>query len=73
MAERNREPETRGAVEELFEPMLGDLDDSDFDDFVPLSVNRRRLAEKRRKAEKRLEEKRLRDELGYYDLDLDDF
>ena len=31
------------------------------------------LAEKRRRAERRLEEKRLRDELGYYDLELDDF
>jgi hypothetical protein len=73
MGERNREPASRSAVEDLFEPMLGELDDSDFEDIVPLSVNRRRLAEKRRRAEKRLEEKRLRDELGYYDLDLDDF
>jgi len=37
------------------------------------SSTRQYLAEKRRRAEQRLEEKRLRDELGDYDLELDDF
>ena len=34
---------------------------------------KQRLAAKRRRAEQRLEERRLRDELGDYDLHLDDF
>jgi glycogen debranching enzyme len=60
-------------MEEVFEPMLGDISDEEFVDMSPVSSDKQRLAEKRRRAEQRLEEKRLRDELGYYDLELDDF
>ncbi len=72
MGERNQEPTQQEPIEDVFEPMLGDLSDDDLLDFAPPSSDKQRLAEKRRRAEKRLEEKRLRDELGYYDLELDD-
>ena len=73
MGERNREPEPAEPVEELFEPMLGEISDEGFVDLAPVSSEKQRLAEKRRRAEQRLEEKRLREELGDYDLELDDF
>ena len=73
MAERNQEPTTSEPLDDIFEPILGDMSDEEFDDLVPVSTEKQRLAEKRRRAEQRLEEKRLRDELGYYDLELDDF
>ena len=52
--------------------MLDDLADDEFEELTPLASSKKRLAEKRRKAELRLEEKRLRDELGFYDLEFDD-
>ncbi len=73
MAERNQEPATSDSLDDIFEPMLGDLSDEEFDELAPAINGKQRLAEKRRRAEQRLEEKRLRDELGYYDLELDDF
>ena len=57
----------------MFEPMLSDMSDEEFEEFEPAISNKQRLAEKRRRAERRLEEKRLRDELGFYDLELDDY
>ena len=73
MGERNQEPNTSESMEDVFEPMLGDVSDEEFAELSPVSSDKKRLAEKRRRAEQRLEEKRLRDELGYYDLELDDF
>ncbi|MEP4145929.1 MAG: hypothetical protein ABJL54_01845 [Halioglobus sp.] len=73
MGERNQETSSVESMEEMFEPMLGDLSDEELSDMSPVSSDKQRLAEKRRRAEQRLEEKRLRDELGYYDLELDDF
>ncbi|TDG15895.1 hypothetical protein E2F43_06630 [Seongchinamella unica] len=73
MGERNQEPSQPEPLDDIFEPVLGDLSDEDFADLSPISSDKQRLAEKRRRAEQRLEEKRLRDELGYYDLELDDF
>jgi hypothetical protein len=73
MGERNQEPTQSEPLEDIFEPVLGDLSDEDFVELSPVSRDKQRLAEKRRRAEQRLEEKRLRDELGYYDLELDDF
>ncbi len=63
MGERNQEPVTA-------EPL-----DEEFEELIPVSSEKQCLADKRRRAEQRLEEKRLRDEIGYYDLDfdLDDF
>ncbi len=73
MGERNQEAASSDTVEDMFEPILGDMVDDDLDEVIPVSEQKRLLAEKRRRAERRLEEKRLRDELGYYDLELDDF
>lgn len=59
-----------------------DLDDFDdegmgIDDDIDLPLNnlseKQQLAEKRRRAELRMEERRLREEIGYYDLSFDDF
>lgn len=73
MGERHQEPTPQESLDDIFEPMLGDLSDDDLLELGPATTDKQRLAEKRRRAEQRLEEKRLRDELGYYDLELDDF
>ena len=73
MGERNQEPSSSEPIEDIFEPMLGDIVEEEFADMSPVSSDKQRLAQQRRRAEQRLEEKRLRDELGYYDLELDDF
>ncbi len=73
MAQRNQETVSEEPLEDMFEPVIGDMADDDFEPFTRVSTEKQRLAEKRRRAEQRLEEKRLREELGYYDLELDDF
>ena len=72
MGERTREPANNEHLDDVFEPMLDDLTDDEFEELTPLASSQKRLAEKRRKTELRLEEKRLRDELGFYDLEFDD-
>ena len=73
MEERNQEAgNAQDSIEDLFEPMMGDITDETFAELAPVSSEKQRLVEKRRLAEKRLEEKRLRDELGDYDFELDD-
>ena len=71
MGERNQEPSTSDSVDDLFEPALADISEEMLQDLVPLSSEKQRMVQKRRLAEQRLEEKRLRDELGDYDLHLD--
>ena len=71
MGERNQEPSAPEPLDDFFEPGLGDISDDMLQDFTPMSSEKQRLVEKRRLAEQRLEEKRLRDELGDYDLHLD--
>lgn len=72
MGERNQETvTTTDPLDDLFEPALGEMSEEELGEIAPLASGKQRLAEKRRRAEQRLEEKRLRDELGYYDLDLD--
>lgn len=73
MGERSQEPATTDPLEDLFDPVLGDMSDEELDAFEPVLSGKQQLAEKRRRAEQRLEEKRLREELGYYDLDFGDF
>jgi len=73
MGERNQESTPSDSLDDMFEPMLSDMSDEEFEEFEPAISNKQRLAEKRRRAERRLEEKRLRDELGFYDLELDDY
>ncbi|MDX1734188.1 MAG: hypothetical protein R3228_07470 [Halioglobus sp.] len=73
MGERNQESQTNEPLEDLFEPSFGDLSEELLQELEPVSTEKQRLVQKRRLAEQRLEEKRLRDELGDYDLELDDF
>ncbi|MBT4518585.1 MAG: hypothetical protein HOC23_01160 [Halieaceae bacterium] len=73
MGERHQEPVSVDPLEDIFEPLLSDLIDEDFEEALPSSSNRNRLAEMRRRAEQRLEQQRLRDELGDYELELNDF
>ncbi len=60
--------------EDFFEPLLGDLDDEMLDAMDDFSIDActPSLAEKRRRAEKRLETLRLREELGDFDFELYD-
>jgi hypothetical protein len=71
MGERNPEPSAAETLDDLFEPAIGDISEDMLKDLVPLSSEKQRLVQKRRLAEQRLEEKRLRDELGDYELRLD--
>ncbi len=73
MAEREQDNTSTEDMDDFFEPTAGDLSDEDLQELLPLSTEKQRLAAKRRRAEQRLEERRLRDELGYYDLSLDDY
>ncbi|MEM0955004.1 MAG: hypothetical protein AAGI24_12755 [Pseudomonadota bacterium] len=71
MGQRTSEPSLSDSIDEFFEPMLSDALDDDVDDETPVSSKKNRLAELRRRAELRLEEKRMRKELDYMDLDWD--
>ncbi|MEZ5569026.1 MAG: hypothetical protein R3E54_11905 [Halioglobus sp.] len=73
MGERNQEHSTVEPLDDLFEPALGDMSDELMENMEPLSTEKQRLVQKRRLAEQRLEEKRLRDELGCYDLEFSDY
>ncbi|NQX88820.1 MAG: hypothetical protein HRT77_09150 [Halioglobus sp.] len=72
MGERKQGSTTTDSLEDLFEPAITDPSDDALQELVPISSEKRRLVEKRRLAEQRLEERRLREELGDYDLQLDD-
>jgi hypothetical protein len=72
MGARNQETATPDPLDDLFEPALGELPEELGQEMAPISSEKQRLVQKRRLAEKRLEERRLRDELGDYDLELDD-
>ncbi len=72
MTERTQEAVASEALDDIFEPAL-ELSEDDFDELAPVSTEKQRLAEKRRRAEQRLEQRRLREELGFYDLELEDF
>ncbi|MEP1470019.1 MAG: hypothetical protein ABJK20_02455 [Halieaceae bacterium] len=72
MGQGTQEPLSSEPLDDLLEPMLDELIDDEIEDVTPLALNKKLLADKRRKAEQRLEEKRLRDELGFYDLEFDD-
>jgi hypothetical protein len=73
MGERSQEVPSSEPLDDLFEPGIGELSEEDFSELAPISSEKQRLAEKRRRAEQRLEERRLRDEIGDYDLELDDY
>jgi hypothetical protein len=70
MGERKRESSAE-SVDEMFEPVLGDFSEEVYEGIVEISSDKLALAEKRRRLEQRLEERRLREELGDYDLEFD--
>ena len=72
MGDRKQETSVSEPLEELFEPALGEVSEEMLEELVPFSSEKQRLVQKRRLAEQRLEERRLREELGDYDLMLDD-
>ena len=74
MGEGDTTVTTESPTEELFEPALSELDDDDFEamDFAEAVSEKALKAEKRRRAEERLEMLRLREELGDYELDFDE-
>ena len=60
--------------EDFLDPLMGDLDDEAFNemDDVDIRTCQSPLADKRRRAEQRLETRRLREELGDFDFELYD-
>ncbi len=72
MGPRNSEPSISDSIEEFFEPMLSEAIDDNMYDGEPVVPDNTRLAELRRRAELRLEEKRMREELNYLDMDWED-
>lgn len=74
MGTHDHHSQTSGSdsAEDLFEPVLGEFMEEAFEGLSTLSSEKQRLAAKRRRAERRLEELRLREELGDYDLEFDD-
>jgi hypothetical protein len=72
MGQRTIDLNFSDSIDEFFEPLLSDAMDEDLDADEPQVKNQSRLAELRRRAELRLEEKRLREELNYFDLDWED-
>ena len=71
MGERDTTVAIEGPSGELSDPVLDELEDVDFKamDFAEAVTEKELKAEKRRRAEERLEMLRLREELGDYDLD----
>lgn len=60
------------SIDDGCEPAIGEFSAEAYGGLGTLSSEKRRLAEKRRRAEQRLEEFRLREELGDYDLKFND-
>ena len=54
MGDTSQESASSEAMDEFFEPIIGEMTDDE--DFVPVSSEKHRLAEKRRRAEQRLEQ-----------------
>jgi len=71
MGERDLESSTSESMDDGYEPGADDISDDMLRGIAPLSSDKQQLVQRRRLAEQRLEEKRLRDELGDYDLQMD--
>lgn len=63
---------TLDSIDDGCKPAIGEFSAEAYDGLSTLSSEQRKLAEKRRRAEQRLEEFRLREELGDYDLKFND-
>ena len=69
MGRQDSESSAAEDIDEFFEPVLGDNFEEVYDSVSPSSPKQQRLADMRRRAEERLEKKRLQEELGYFDLE----
>lgn len=74
MGERNQSRGKEDRDDDLFDAVVGDLLDDEFEEMEATEVmsDKAAFAAKRRRAERRLEALRLREELGDYDFDFDD-
>jgi hypothetical protein len=72
MGDHNQES-APDSIEDIFEPVIGEFSEEAYEGLSTISSEKQKLAEKRRRAEQRLEELRLREELGDYDLEFDDY
>jgi len=72
VGDRNQESVQDG-LDDMFEPVIGEFSEEAYEGHDTESSAKHQLAEKRRRAEQRLEELRLREELGDYDLEFDDY
>ena len=59
-------------IDEFFEPAIGDNFEETYEAVTSSNAKQQRIANMRRRAEQRMEQKRLREELDYFDLDWDD-
>jgi hypothetical protein len=73
MTQSTQEISASDSLDDMFEPAMVDGLDDELDGPLPTSSDKQVLAEKRRRTEQRLEQRRLREELGCYDLELGDF
>ena len=71
MGERDLESSTSESMDDDYEPGADDISEDMLQGIAPLSSEKQQLVQRRRLAEQQLEEKRLRDELGDYDLQMD--
>ncbi|MDG2047029.1 MAG: hypothetical protein P8J79_07410 [Halioglobus sp.] len=71
MRERDVEPSASESMNDDYEPRVDDISADMLQSIMPFSSEKSQLVQRRRLAEQRAEEKRLRDELGDYDLQLD--
>lgn len=74
MGERNAtHTDSSEHSEDFLDPLLGEFGEEDFGDLeTPVASCKESLAEKRRRAERRMEALRLREELGDFDFEFDD-
>ncbi len=68
----HKQESTPDGIDDLFEPALGEFSEEAYESLAESSSDKQALAEKRRRIEQRLEERRLREELGDYDLEFED-
>ena len=73
MGERKQEVDN-DTMDDFYDPVMGDIGDDVLETLTSETglSDQAKLAAKRRKAERRLEALRLREELGDYDFDFDD-
>ena len=71
MGERDLEPSASASMNDDYEPATDDISTDMLQAIMPFASEKSQLVQRRRLAEQRAEEKRLRDELGDYDLQLD--